>query len=301
MSFAVFQFPLACGGLRQVPGSPIVYENTLEAVRNTIYWQGSTITRDSTMRVTVRCSYSHTGIVPLQVEVSTLPSSFPVGTSGPLLLEMRIAQDMYYSAYYSENDYPVIKVLRDPVYLEVRLLQRTDPNLILVLNDCWATNAEDATLLPQWAILLNRCPFDGDNYISQIIPSQRLPYPTHYKHFVVKTFTFVDQSTQTALEGLVFFHCSASVCVPSVVDNCVTSCAPRKRRMAEDTELEPLKNVVTSDGPVEFLPIGKEALKLEGHEYSTLDVLRAVTAGGVAASVFLVFGFAVKLRAKSMN
>ncbi|XP_069618387.1 zona pellucida sperm-binding protein 4-like [Ranitomeya imitator] len=203
---------------------------------------------------------------------------------------------MSYSSYFLEEHYPVVKVLRDPVYLEVRLLHRTDPNLVLVLNDCWATNSADSTLLPQWPILLNRCPFDGDNYISQSVPvggpTQSLPFPNHYKRFVVKTFTFVDQGAQTALEGLIYFHCSASVCVPSAMDNCVTSCSSRKRRMAEDVEPEPLANVVTSDGPVEFLPIETEALNLKGHtysKYSKLDVVRAVTVGGVVMSVFVVF------------
>ncbi|XP_075716014.1 zona pellucida sperm-binding protein 4-like [Rhinoderma darwinii] len=295
-SFTVFQFPLSCGRSTQVPGGAMIYENNIEAVRNAISWKGSTITRDSTMQVTVRCSYSQTDLVPVQLSVSTLAPPLPVTTSGPLLLEMRIAQDMAYSSYFSENDYPVVKVLRDPVYLEARLLHRTDPKLVLVLNDCWATNSADPTLLPQWPVLLNRCPFDGDNYISQTVPvggpTQSLPYPTHYQRFVVKTFTFVDQSTQIALAGLVYFHCSASVCVPSAMDNCMTSCFPRKRRMAEDFELEPLKNVVTSDGPVEFLPVGKEVLKLEGHyysEYSTSDVVRAIAAGGLVASMFVVF------------
>ncbi|XP_075716017.1 zona pellucida sperm-binding protein 4-like [Rhinoderma darwinii] len=306
-SFAVFQFPLSCGRSTPVPGGAIVYENNIEAVRNAISWKGSTITRDSTMRVTVRCSYSQTDLVPVQLSVSTLAPPLPVTTSGPLLLEMRIAQDLAYSSYFSENDYPVVKVLRDPVYLEVRLLHRTDPKLVLVLNDCWATNSADPTLLPQWPILLDRCPFDGDNYISQTVPvggpTQSLPYPTHYQRFVVKTFTFVDQSTQIALAGLIYFHCSASVCVPSAMDNCMTSCAPRKRRMVEDVELEPLKNVVTSDGPVEFLPVWRGALKLEGplhSEYSTLDVVRAISAGGVGALLFVVFlGVWFRCRTKS--
>ncbi|XP_056372897.1 zona pellucida sperm-binding protein 4-like isoform X1 [Hyla sarda] len=295
-SFAVFQFPLGCVSSRQVPGSSIVYESTIEAARNTISWQGSTITRDSTMRVTVRCSYSQTDTVTVKAGVSTLPPPLPVSTSGPLLMEMRIAQDMSYSSYFSDQDFPVVKVLRDPVYLEVRLLHRTDPKLVLVLNDCWATNSVDSTLIPQWPILLNRCPFDGDNYISQVIPAgsptQSLPYPTHYQRFVVKTFTFVDQSTQIALEGLVYFHCSASACFPSATDRCITSCAQRKRRMAEDIESEPLENVVTSNGPVQFLPVDGETLNLKGvfhSEYSTLDIVRAIAAGGVAMMVFIVF------------
>ncbi|KAG8579541.1 hypothetical protein GDO81_010931 [Engystomops pustulosus] len=306
-SFAAFQFPLACATKSQVPGSPIVYESTIEALRNAISWRGSTITRDSTMRVTVQCSYSQSAIVPVQVGVSTLPPPLPVTTSGPLLLEMRIAQDVQYSSYFSEIDYPVVKVLKDPVYVEVRLLHRTDPNLVLILNDCWATNTPDPTLVPQWPILLNRCPFDGDNYNTQTLPvggpTQNFPYPDHYKHFAVSTFTFVDQSTQMALQGLIYFHCSASVCVPSATENCVTSCTPRRKRMAKNVAFKPLKNVVTSDGPVDFIPIGKDTLKLEGHlysEYSMLDVVRAITAGGVVAAMCLLF-LAVWFRRRSQS
>ncbi|XP_075132484.1 zona pellucida sperm-binding protein 4-like [Leptodactylus fuscus] len=295
-SFAVFQFPLACASLKQVSGSSIIYESTIEGVRNTVSWQGATITRDSTMRITVRCSYYQSGAVPIQVGVSTLPPPLPVTTSGPLLMEMRISRDVAYSSYFSDSDYPVVKVLKDPVYLEVRLLHRTDPNLVLILNDCWATNTIDPTLVPQWPILLNSCPFDGDNYVSQSIPvggpTQSLPFPSHYQRFVVETFTFVDQSTQIALGGLIYFHCSASVCVPSAADNCVVSCSSRKRRAAEDAGFASLKNVVSSDGPVQFLPVGKESLKLKGHafsEYSALDVVRAVSAGGIVAVAFVVF------------
>ncbi|XP_077327680.1 zona pellucida sperm-binding protein 4-like [Lithobates pipiens] len=92
-SFAVFRFPLSCANAYEVPGSPMTYEMTIEAVRGIQTWQGSSITRDSTMRVTVRCSYIQTGTIPLVVTVNTLPPPLPVSTSGPLELEMRIAQE----------------------------------------------------------------------------------------------------------------------------------------------------------------------------------------------------------------
>ncbi|XP_075066190.1 zona pellucida sperm-binding protein 4-like [Mixophyes fleayi] len=289
--FVVFSFPLSCGGRNRVSGSPIIYENTIEAVRNIVTWQGSSITRDSTMRVTVRCSYSHLGIVPIQVQVSTLPPPLPVTTSGPLFLEMRIARDMDYESYYSKDEYPVVKVLREPVYVEVQLLHRTDPSLVLILNSCWATNSADSTSNPQWPILLNRCPFDGDNYVSRLAsvegPTLNIQFPTHYKRFILNTFTFVDPSTKLALGGLVYLHCSASVCVPSTTDNCMPNCGLKKRRMAEHHSLEPLTSMVTSNGPVKFLPIEKETIKLEGHqsEYSSLDLVRAIGAAGVVVFV----------------
>ncbi|XP_063784761.1 zona pellucida sperm-binding protein 4-like isoform X2 [Pseudophryne corroboree] len=290
-SFVVFRFPLSCGGGSQGADGAMVYENTIEAVRSTVSWNGYSITRDSTMRVTVRCSFSQSGVVPIQVHVSTLPPPLPVTTSGPLSLEMTIAQDMDYTSYYSEGDYPVVRVLRDPVYLEVHLLHRTDPSLQLILNDCWATNSVDSTRSPQWPILLNSCPFNGDNYVTQLVPVQgptaSVLFPTHYKRFIISTFTFVDSTTKIPLNGLVYFHCSVSICVPSATENCMVSCNPRKRRMHKRHDLEPLKNMVTSNGPIKFIPIDK-GLKLEGHlqsEYSTMDLVGAVAAAGAVACV----------------
>ncbi|KAM5164468.1 zona pellucida sperm-binding protein 4-like isoform 1-T1 [Mantella aurantiaca] len=307
-AFAVFSFPLSCGNAFQVPDGPMNYENTIEAGRQIQTWGGSSVTRDSTMRVTVRCSYIQTGIVPvLPVTVNTLAPPPPVSTTGPLELEMRLAQDLNYASYYTDRDYPVVKVLRDPAYLEVRIIGRTDPNLVLVLNDCWATNSADPTLLPQWPILFDSCPFDGDNYMSQMIPvgapSQAVPLPNYYKRFLVNTFTFVDSSTQLALGGLVYFHCSASVCLPSTMDSCVASCG-RRKRMAENHEMQS-QNTVTSEGPVLFISDDKTILKLEGTEpsqYSTLTLARALATAGVVGSVAVaVLGLWLHHRSQTCN
>lgn len=60
-----------------------------------------------------------------------------------------------YTSYYSEEDHPVTKVLGEPVYVEVRILERTDPNIILVLDHCWATSTPEALSRPQWDLVLN--------------------------------------------------------------------------------------------------------------------------------------------------
>lgn len=60
-----------------------------------------------------------------------------------------------YTSYYSEEDYPVTKVLREPVFVEVRILERTDPNLILVLDHCWATSNPESLSMPQWDLVIN--------------------------------------------------------------------------------------------------------------------------------------------------
>ncbi|XP_069811947.1 zona pellucida sperm-binding protein 4-like [Dendropsophus ebraccatus] len=291
-SFIGYQFPLSCGGPKQVDGTSMVYERTVEATKTIRTWQMGSITRDSTMRVTVRCTYTQIGAAPLQVEVLTLPPPLPVSTSGPLLLEMRIAQDERYASYYADQDYPIERILRDPVHAEVRILQRTDPSLILVLNNCWATNSPVPTEAPQWPILVNSCPFEGDSYLTQLAPvgpsSQNLPLPTHYKRFIVSAFTFVDSATQTALKGLVFLHCSASVCVPSATESCAVTCPQRQKRAVGSLATEDALTMVSAHGPVVFLPEEMRTDEVLGMEGPLGSDLALAWLQGAAAAGFVV-------------
>ncbi|MEE6468294.1 hypothetical protein FKM82_008246 [Ascaphus truei] len=256
-AFVLFQFPLsACGTTRKEDGDHIIYENYLVADKDVRTWRGASITRDSTFRLHIRCSFIASGFVPLEVEVFTLPPPPPASSYGPLILEMRIAKDLQYGQYYTEGDYPVVKLLREPVFVEVRILRRSDPALILILDECWATTSENSLQRPQWPILVDRCPFSGDNYITQLASVRGLSgieTPSHYKRFIVNTFTFVDSISQQALGGLVYFHCSASVCIPSSLQSCVTSCrSSRRRRTVDKWNSEGSLTLVTAEGPVEF-------------------------------------------------
>lgn len=46
-----------------------------------------------------------------------------------------------------------MRLLREPVSVEVRLLDRTDPGLVLLLHRCWATPSASPFQQPQWPIL----------------------------------------------------------------------------------------------------------------------------------------------------
>lgn len=64
------------------------------------------------------------------------------------------AEDQAYS-YYGDAEYSVTKVLQEPVYVEVHILERSDPNIVLTLGCCWATSNPDPQSLPQWDLLVN--------------------------------------------------------------------------------------------------------------------------------------------------
>uniref|UniRef100_A0ACB8FGV6 Uncharacterized protein n=1 Tax=Sphaerodactylus townsendi TaxID=933632 RepID=A0ACB8FGV6_9SAUR len=286
--FVLYKFPLsACGTtlqtqkelflhIKQGTEEQVIYANELVAHRDVKNWNTGFMTHGSIFRLYISCSYSTGDFLPLTVNVFTLPPPPPVTQYGPLNLELRIANDKHYSEYYNNRDYPVVKLLRDPVFLEVRILQRTDPNLALVLHECWATPSTNPLQQPQWPILVNRCPYGGDNYQTQFIlvgETSGLLFPSHYQRFVVSTFTFVDSTPQQALTGPVYFHCSASACVPSVVESCMAHCPGiRGRKTAENQDFQDtLRSLVTAEGPVDFKLSKAQEANQKGEEIAQDD------------------------------
>ncbi len=111
--------------------------------------------------------------------------------------------DEAYTSYYSDADYPVTKVLREPVYVEVRIMERTDPNIVLILGHCWATSTPVHSVSPSgtfWLMgectaslhpvvyweaflftsFLFRCPYQDDRYLTTLVPvtgSSGLQFP----------------------------------------------------------------------------------------------------------------------------
>ncbi|KAA0722013.1 Zona pellucida sperm-binding protein 1 [Triplophysa tibetana] len=219
------------------------------------------ITRDSQFELLFQCRYSATAVEALVIEVNTVPPPPPVAAPGPLRVELRLANgqcvtkgcaegDEAYTSYYGEDEYPVTKVLREPVYVDVRILERTDPNLVLMLGHCWATSAPSPLSLPQWDLLVDGCPYQDDRYLTALVPevgSSGLQFPTHYKRFVVKMFTFVDPSSLAPLQETIYFHCSTAVCHPAS-GSCEQNCARKRRAIAGKRSEE----TVVSSGGVNF-------------------------------------------------
>ncbi|CAN0169544.1 unnamed protein product [Bubo scandiacus] len=102
-----------------------------------------------------------------------------------------------------------------------------------------------------------RCPYAGDNYQTQLVPlrlASGLLFPSHYQCFTLYTFTFVDSTSQEMLSGLVYLHCSASVCHQSVQESCTTTCPVRARvKRSDEHPLQDSSSHVSSKGLVIFL------------------------------------------------
>uniref|UniRef100_A0A8C5E237 Zona pellucida sperm-binding protein 4 n=1 Tax=Gouania willdenowi TaxID=441366 RepID=A0A8C5E237_GOUWI len=176
-SFVIFQFPVtSCGTvLKEDEGDFVVYENHMSSSYEVGIGPRGSITRDT---LNEYCAS--------QV---TVPAA--------------------YNSFYSPVDYPITRVLREPVYVEVRLLERSDPGLILNLENCWSTSSPDPQSLPQWDLLIDGCPYHDDRYLTTLVPvdsSSGLQFPNHHKRFIMRMFSFVDASDYTPQKDTVQQH-----------------------------------------------------------------------------------------------
>nr|BCD71173.1 egg envelope protein [Nettastoma parviceps] len=312
-AFVVYQFPVsACGTTVRVEGDYVVYENRVSSTYEVGVGPLGSITRDSVYELDFQCRHFGSEVVSLVAEVNTVPPPLPVAAPGPLRVELRLASGQceakgekggkgcadadVYSDYYRDADYPVTKVLREPVYVEVRILERTDPNIVLLLEDCWATSTSSPLSLPQWSLLVDGCPYHDDRYQTTLVPvdgSSGLPFPTHYKRFIVQMFTFVDSASLVPLKEMVYIHCSTQVCHPTATDHCEQRCSDRKQRRS----IVPVGKHSTSEKAV----VSSKAVMVTNTEPSGQRLHSAVPQSlgvgllGVAACVMLVSILALAL------
>ncbi|XP_028664154.1 zona pellucida sperm-binding protein 4-like [Erpetoichthys calabaricus] len=253
-SFLLFKFPLdACGTELKMVGNNLVYETEVTGNMNIDHGKYGSITRDTTYRLTVRCNFSAAMFMPAQLEVFTLAPPLPAMDQGPLRMELRIAKEESYGSYYTTQDYPITKLLQQPVYVEVALLGRTDPNITLVLDNCWATSTPSPYSEPHWDLLENGCSYHDDPYLTLTIPvtaTTGVQFPKQIKRFVLRMFTFIDHVLKKGSQNPIYLYCSAAACYPSAEDSCTTTCITKSRHIRNVDFMRDLK--LTHSGPIVF-------------------------------------------------
>uniref|UniRef100_A0A3B4UF17 ZP domain-containing protein n=1 Tax=Seriola dumerili TaxID=41447 RepID=A0A3B4UF17_SERDU len=247
-----FSFPFTdCGAQSTVADGIIIYWVNIEVKQ---HLQNSSIFRDTPFRLTVRCSFALAQITQLGIEVQKEKSenSSALKSKGVLRTGMRFAKDSSYRSFYSSRDPPTVTELGQPVYVEVFVLKHEDKDLVLLLEDCWATPSEDPHNPQRWNLLVKGCPFTGDSHRTAGLPvvsSKDLMYPSLHKWFVVKLFSFAKPPT---FETQVYFHCDIELCKGL---DCLQSCSNggRKLRRITPGPGQRILYSVVSSGPLLYL------------------------------------------------
>ncbi|XP_070969406.1 zona pellucida sperm-binding protein 4-like [Oncorhynchus clarkii lewisi] len=266
-AFAIYQFKVTeCGTVVTEEPDTIVYENRMSSSYVVGNGPFGDITRDSHYDLLFQCRYTGTSVETLIIEVRTYPNPNPVVSVDAVLhVELRLANGRClskgcdemqeaYTSYYTVADYPVTKVLRDPVYAEVRILGMTDPNVVLILEQCWANTNPTGERLPRWDLLVNGCPYQDDRYLTVPIRSDSSYFPpgeffSHYKRFLFKMFTFVDPASMVPLQENVYIHCSATVC-HALAGSCEQMCNRQRRDLSAQGQKKTKGDVVVSSQKV---------------------------------------------------
>ncbi|XP_051007433.1 zona pellucida sperm-binding protein 4 [Acomys russatus] len=292
-TFALFQFPFtSCGTTRQITGDQAIYENELVAIRDVRVWSSGTVTRDSIFRLRVSCTYSVlSNTSPISMQVLTLPPPLHKAQPGSLSLELQIAKDKNYEFYYGAADYPLVKLLQDPIYVEVSILHRADPSLGLLLDQCWATHSPNPFHQPQWPILVKGCPYAGDDYQTKRIPVQEAsgPFPSHHQRFSISTFSFGNAVREKqGFGGQVYLHCSALVCQPAGTPSCVAICPASRRRRKSELYFENNTASVSSKGPLILVHTTKDPGDMLYRYPSTPMDSSALWVSGLSATMIVI-------------
>ncbi|KAM3602379.1 uncharacterized protein V6R79_003008 [Siganus canaliculatus] len=211
--FAYFYFSVnSCGTTRVFFDRYMLYENEIGLYYNMNKGVSYTSPIDPDYKQTVSCFYTvnQTQTVAFGLKPRSNDPAAEIG-SGQLMVQMRLAHDWSYESFYQAEDYPVLKFLREPLFFEVELFFSTDPQLELILENCWATLYEDRTSLPSWDLIVNGCENPDDTYRTTFEPvADRVPIPSHVKRFSMKMFTFTRD--EEVLKDVIYVHCDAVIC-----------------------------------------------------------------------------------------
>ncbi|KAL7404940.1 hypothetical protein ABVT39_021361 [Epinephelus coioides] len=212
--YALFKIPMdGCGTRRLTVGKTVIYIVEVINKVQAISLNFGTITRDSPVRLLVECRFLPGTVLSVSYLVKTPTLGPEVKTQGMLGVQLRIAKDAQYSSYYPQYHQPLQMLLGKPLYLEVRLLNAPDPNLVLLVHYCVAYPRSGKAV---WLLLYNGCPNPLDPALQQAVLYDPRPpsAQAQTRRFTISTFQFLPDGEFKDPNEEIYFMCSTEICSP---------------------------------------------------------------------------------------
>ncbi|XP_058852668.1 uncharacterized protein LOC131699596 [Acipenser ruthenus] len=218
--YAIFKFPVTgCGTRTFVVGETRVYLAEVQSLIQRRQWTYGLVTSDSPFRqcstlstpsLLVECRYSKGNVASTGFLVKTPTDLRPAPHLGVFQVQLQIAKDGTFSQFYPSSSLPVSLLLGSRVYLELRLINPTDPSLVLLVHYCIAYPRSSSAV---WVLLYQGCPnvLDYGSSASLHVDGQP-PHSKFRRRFSLRTFQFL--SSGLALDEEISFMCSTEVCSP---------------------------------------------------------------------------------------
>ncbi|CAL8392195.1 unnamed protein product [Arctogadus glacialis] len=156
----VYFLPLTYGFMVTSEETPFSYSLAVDASLHDVA-KAITSPVEPNFRHTVSCYYLVNETETLEFDHQPLVNIPPlvIGT-GQLMVEMSLWQ---------------------PAYFESALLHSANPQLELILDNCWAALQEERTSLPRWDIIVGSCENLEDRYVTTfhpVVSDQRVVVPS---------------------------------------------------------------------------------------------------------------------------
>ncbi|MGH0152602.1 UNVERIFIED_CONTAM: hypothetical protein FKN15_074108 [Acipenser sinensis] len=209
--YAIFKFPVTgCGTRTFVVGETRVYLAEVQSLIQRRQWTYGLVTSDRPFSLLVECRYSKGNVASTGFLVKTPTALRPAPHLGVFQVQLQIAKDGTFSQFYPSSSLPVSLLLGSRVYLELRLINPTDPSLVLLVHYCIAYPRSSSAV---WVLLYQGCPnvLDYGSSASLHVDGQP-PHTKFRRRFSLRIFQFL--SSGLALDEEISFMCSTEVCSP---------------------------------------------------------------------------------------
>ncbi|XP_017259416.1 uromodulin-like, partial [Kryptolebias marmoratus] len=199
-----------CGTEIMDNGTHIIYKNTIMNENVT-----GVITRHKMVKIDISCYQTQPGIMTKTFTIKD-GSYKDVIVPGPwnYTLCMRVYTD-YGCKEYVDSNTPIH--LNQKVWVKLFAKWLDEDVVVLVTEDCWATDQPSPTAEPRHDLIKDGCPVDPTVMI-------RGNGKAVFNTFGFKMFEFVGGSDQ------IYLHCKVRLCVKTSNNNCVPACGRNRRR-----------------------------------------------------------------------